>query len=188
MKKDGDICRVAPASATCRAIASSDTAPAAISMGATVVLVGPNGQREVPVESLYQDDGQFYMTKAADEILTSLRMPSPGRWKSSYVKVRNRGSIDFPLVGVAAAIQMSGSLVEACRIVITAVGPQPLDVSQAAGALVGKEIDGVLLEEVATEAAKPARPLDNADLSYVWRKRMTRRAIEQAIREAAGVA
>ncbi len=188
MKKDGNICRVAPASATCRAIASSDTAPAAISMGATVVLVGPNGQREVPVESLYQDDGQFYMTKAPDEILTSLRMPSPGRWKSSYVKVRNRGSIDFPLVGVAAAIQMSGSVVEACRIVITAVGPQPLDVSQAAGALVGREIDDALLEEVATEAAKPARPLDNADLSYVWRKRMTRRAIEQAIREAAEVA
>ena len=188
MKKDGDICRVAPASATCRAIASSDTAPAAISMNATVVLAGTNGKREVPVASLYQDDGQFYITKAVDEILVSLRMPEPGKWRSSYVKVRSRGSIDFPLVGAAAAVRMNGSLVEACRIVITAVGPQPLDVSQAAEPLLGKAIDPAILEEVATDAAKPARPLDNADLSYVWRKRMTRRAIEQAIREAAEVA
>ena len=188
MKKDGDICRVAPASATCRAIASSDTAPAAISMNATVVLAGPNGEREVPVASLYQDDGQFYITKAADEILVSLRLPEPGKWKSSYVKVRSRGSIDFPLVGAAAAVHMNGSLVEACRIVITAVGPQPLDVSQAAEPLLGKAIDAAILEEVASEAAKPARPLDNADLSYVWRKRMMRRAIEQAIREAVEVA
>lgn len=187
MKKDGDICRVAPASATCRAIASSDTAPAAMSMQATVVLVGPEGKREVPVASLYQDDGQFYMTKAADEILVSLRMPNPGRWKSSYVKVRNRGSIDFPLVGVAVALQLNGPVVDDCRIIITAVGPQPLDVSQAAQPLLGNRIDDTILEEVAAEAAKPARPLDNADLSYVWRKRMTRRAIEQAVREAAEV-
>ncbi len=188
MKKDGDICRVAPASATCRAIASSDTAPSAISMNATALLIGPDGQREVPVASLYQDNGKFYMTKSPEEILVSLRMPAPGSWKSSYVKVRSRGSIDFPLVGAAAAVQMDGPKIEACRVVITAVGPQPLDVSEAAAALIGREIDAAVLEEVAAEAAKPARPLDNADLSYVWRKRMTRRAIEQAIREAADVA
>jgi len=188
MKKDGNICRVAPASATCRAIASSDTAPAAIAMKGTVRLVGPNGEREVPVESLYQDDGQFYLTKAADEILVSLKMPSPGSWRSSYVKVRNRGTIDFPLVGAAAALQMNGPIVEDCRIIITAVGPQPLDVSQAARPLFGRAIDDAILEEVAAEAAKPARPLDNADISYVWRKRMVRRAVEQAIKEAAEVA
>ncbi|MHB1889788.1 MAG: FAD binding domain-containing protein [Acidimicrobiales bacterium] len=184
MKKDGDICRVAPASATCRAIASSDTAPVAIALGASVVLVGPEGEREVPVASLYQDDGQFYLTKADDEVLVSLRLPKPDGWRSSYVKVRSRDSIDFPVVGVAAAMKMTGPVVEACRIVLTAVGPQPLDVSGAAEALLGRELDDAAVEEVALQAAKPARPLDNADLGYVWRKRMTRIAIEQAIWEA----
>lgn len=188
MKKDGNICRVAPASATCRAIASSDTAPSAISLNATAVLIGPGGRREVPVASLYRDDGQFYMTKGANEILVSLRLPSSENWGSSYVKVRSRGSIDFPLVGAAAAVKMSGSLVEDCRVVITAVGPQPLDVSEAAGGLRGRDLDPTLVAEIAAEAAKPARPLDNADLSYVWRKRMTRRAIEQAILQASKVA
>jgi len=187
LKKDGDTCRVAPAFATCRAIASSDTAPVAIALGAAVVLVGPEGEREAPVASLYQDDGKYYLTKAADEVLTSLRLPAPDGWRSSYVKVRSRDSIDFPVVGVAVALQMTGPVVDACRIVLTAVGPAPLDVSDAAEPLLGRELDDAVIEEVAAEAAKPAKPLDNADLSYVWRKRITRKAIEQAIREASAV-
>ncbi|HET9091593.1 MAG TPA: FAD binding domain-containing protein [Acidimicrobiales bacterium] len=194
MKKDGDICRVAPASKRCRAIASSDTAPAAIALGARVVLVGPAGaRREVPVDDLYRDDGQYYLAKAADEVVESVRLPAPGDWCSSYVKVRRRGTIDFPLAGVAVALRRSGPLVEDCRIVLTAVGSRPFDVSAAAAPLLGHELtagvlagaDGVLAE-VAAEAAKVAKPLDNADLHYVWRKQMTRRAVEQAIVEAAG--
>ncbi len=194
MKKDGDICRVAPASKHCRAIASSDTAPAAIALGASVVLAGPAGRRrEVQVDELYRDDGQYYLAKSADEVVESVRLPAPGRWCSSYVKVRRRQTIDFPLAGVAVALRRNGPLVEDCRIVLTAVGSRPFDVSAAAAPLLGRELtaevlagaDG-LLAEVATDAAKVAKPLDNADLHYVWRKQMTRRAIEQAIVEAAG--
>jgi 4-hydroxybenzoyl-CoA reductase subunit beta len=184
LKKDGDVCRVAPAFATCRANASSDTAPVAIALGATVVLVGPQGEREVPVASLYQGDGKYYLTKAADEVLTSLRLPEPDGWRCAYVKVRSRDTIDFPVVGVAVALQMRGPVVGAARIVLTAVGPQPLDVSHAAEPMLDRELDDALIAEVAAQAAKPARPLDNTDLSYVWRKRITRKAIEQAIREA----
>ncbi|HSR23091.1 MAG TPA: FAD binding domain-containing protein, partial [Candidatus Eisenbacteria bacterium] len=57
MKKDGDVCLVAPGSPRCWAISSSDTAPMAIALGATVVLAGPEGERELPVASLYRDDG-----------------------------------------------------------------------------------------------------------------------------------
>ncbi len=193
MKKDGDICRVAPASKRCRAIASSDTAPAAIALGASVVLAGPGGRRrEVPVDDLYRDDGQYFLAMAADEIVQSLRLPPAGSWGSAYVKVRRRGTIDFPLAGVAVALRRSGLLVEDCRIVLTAVGSRPFDVSLAAGPLLGRELTAEvlagaddLLAEVANEAAKVAKPLDNADLHYVWRKQMTRRAVEQAIVEAA---
>ncbi|MEP7193889.1 MAG: FAD binding domain-containing protein [Actinomycetota bacterium] len=184
LKKGGDVCRVAPAFTHCRAIASSDTAPIAIALGGTVVLVGPAGEREVPLASLYQDDGKLYLTKADDEVLTTLRLPEPGRWRSSYVKVRSRDSVDFPVVGVAVALQMAGPIVDACRIVLTAVASQPLDVSDAAEALLGRELDDALIEAVAVKAARPARPLDNADLSYVWRKRITSKAVEEAIRGA----
>ena len=184
LKKGGDTCLVAPAFTTCRAVASSDTAPVAIALGATVVLVGPEGEREVPVASLYQDDGKLYLTKSADEVLVSLRLPAPDGWRSSYVKVRSRETIDFAVVGVAVALRMSDLVVDACRMVLTAVGPAPLDVSYAAEPLLGRELDDAVIEEIAAAAAKPARPVDNADLSYVWRKRITRKAIEQAIHEA----
>jgi 4-hydroxybenzoyl-CoA reductase subunit beta len=187
LKKGGDVCRVAPAFTHCRAIASSDTAPMAIALGGTVVLVSPEGQREVPLASMYQDDGKLYMTKGDDEVLTTLRLPEPGLWRSSYVKVRRRDSIDFPVVGVAVALLMTGPVVEACRIVLTAVASQPLDVSATAEPLLGRELDGALIGEVAAKAARPAKPLDNADLSYVWRKRITSKAIEEAIREAGGL-
>jgi CO/xanthine dehydrogenase FAD-binding subunit len=65
------------------------------------------------------------------------------------------------------------------------VASQPLDVSDAAEPLLGRELDDAVIREVAAKAAKPAKPLDNADLSYVWRKRITSKAIEEAIREAA---
>jgi 4-hydroxybenzoyl-CoA reductase subunit beta len=117
-------------------------------------------------------------------VLTSLRLPQPDGWRCAYVKVRSRDTIDFPVVGVAVALQMSGPVVDAARIVLTAVGPQPLDVSSAAEPMLDRELDDGVIAEVAAQAAKPARPLDNADLSYVWRKRITRKAIEQAIREA----
>lgn len=192
MKKDGDVCRVAPASTYCRAIASSDTAPVAIALGATVVLVGPGGQRrELAAADLYQDDGRCYLTKQPGEVVESLRLPPPGGWRSAYVKVRRRHAIDFPLGGAAVALATTGPIIEACRIVLTAVGPRPLDVSAAAEPLVGRPLAEVLgddvglLAEVAAAAVKPAKPLDNADLHYVWRKQMTRRAVEQAIRQAA---
>ncbi|MDA8037958.1 MAG: FAD binding domain-containing protein [Actinomycetota bacterium] len=192
MKKDGDICRVAPASKRCRAIASSDTAPAAMALGATVTLVSSAGRREVPVSALYEDDGQFYLAKAADEIIESIQLPAATDWSSSYVKVRRRGSIDFPLAGVAVALKAAGPVIEEGRIVITAVASRPLDVSEAAEPLVGCTLASLLegqrdelLTGVAASAARPAKPLDNADLHYVWRKQMTRRGVEQAVREAA---
>jgi 4-hydroxybenzoyl-CoA reductase subunit beta len=184
MKKGADVCRVAPAFTRCHAIASSDTAPVAIALGATVVLVGPQGEREASLASMYRDDGKLYLTKAADEVLISLRLPAPGRWRSSYVKVRSRDSMDFPVVGVAVALQMTGPVVDDCRIVLTAVASQPLDVSAAAVPLLGRELEDAVIQEVAAKAAKPAKPLDNADMSYVWRKRITSKAIEEAIREA----
>src|SRR5262245_34583579 len=64
MKKDGDICLVAPGSTKCLAIASSDTAPVLMSLNAEVLLVNAQGERRVPLEALYRDDGIQYSVKS----------------------------------------------------------------------------------------------------------------------------
>ena len=89
MKKDGDICLVAPGSAKCLAIASSDTAPVLVSLGAEAVLVGPKGERRVNLEALYRDDGIDYSTKANDEVLKGLLIPRQVLgWRNIYMKLR----------------------------------------------------------------------------------------------------
>src|SRR6266508_1261285 len=75
MKKDGEICLVAPGSPRCWAVSSSDTAPVLWSMGATVTLAGPGGERQMPIAGLYRDDGIVYLSKRPDEVLTEIALP-----------------------------------------------------------------------------------------------------------------
>jgi 4-hydroxybenzoyl-CoA reductase subunit beta len=184
LKKDGDICLVAPSSPRCWAVSSSDTAPMAIALDGIVMLTGPDGERELPVSALYRDDGIDYMAKQPNEVVTSLRLSADKNTRSAYVKLRRRGSIDFPIAGAAVALRLEGDTVVHCRIALSAVASHPLEATAAAVFLKGRRIDAETIRETAEFAAKPAKPLDNADLSHFWRKRMVRVVVEQAIRKA----
>jgi 4-hydroxybenzoyl-CoA reductase subunit beta len=184
IKKDGDICLVAPSSPRCWAVSSSDTAPMAIALDGMVSLTGPDGDRELPVAALYQDDGIEYMAKQPAEVVTGLRMRAKPNMRSAYVKLRRRGSIDFPIAGAAVAVELEGDVVANCRIVLSAVASHPLEATAAEGFLKGKRLDPESIRETAEIASKPARPLDNADLSHFWRKRMVKVVVEQAFQRA----
>jgi 4-hydroxybenzoyl-CoA reductase subunit beta len=185
MKKDGDICLVAPSSPRCWAVSSSDTAPMAIALDGVVTLAGPDGERELPVSALYRDDGIDYMAKRPSEVLTSLTLSAQPGTSTAYVKLRRRGSIDFPIAGAAVALQLDGDEVAGCRIVLSAVASHPLEASAAEAFLTGKRLNDDSIRETAEIAAKPAKPLDNADLSHFWRKRMVRVVVEQSLAMAA---
>jgi 4-hydroxybenzoyl-CoA reductase subunit beta len=188
MKKDGDVCLVAPGSDKCWALSSSDTAPVMIALGAQVTLAGPDGERRVPVAQLYGTDGIAYLTKLPHEVLTEIEVPDRTGWRMTYRKLRRRGSIDFPILGVAAAVRLgAGNVIEEARIVLGAVDTHPVDAVDASTFLRGRVLDAETIEMAAGIAYKPARPLDNADLNYAWRKRMTRIEVARALRELAGM-
>ncbi len=187
LKKDGDICLVAPGSPKCWAISSSDSAPVLWSLGARVRLLGPKGERDIPIQQLFQDDGINYLTKAPDEILTHVRLPAVDGWRSTYLKLRRRGAFDFPILGVAVALQMEGEVVREARIVFGAVACQPRESKEAAEALRGQRLTPELIAEVAQVASKPAKPLDNTDLTHPYRKRMSKVFVARALRELAGL-
>jgi len=187
MKKDGDICLVAPGSSTCWAISSSDTAPVMIALGAEVTLVGPESERRIEVKQLYGPDGINYLAKKPEEVLTRIHVPESVGWKTTYRKLRRRGSIDFPILGVAAAVRLGGDgIVEEARIVLGAVQTSPVEATDASEFLKGRRLDPETIEMAAGIAYKPARPLDNADLAYSWRKRMARIEVARALAELAG--
>jgi len=185
MKKDGDICLVAPGGSRCWAISSTDCAPVAIALDARVRLVGPNGAREIPASALYRDDGMTYLTKARDEILTEVVLP-PAEVKSTYLKLRRRGSIDFPLLGVAAALRVApNGIVEHARIVLGAIASHPVEATDAENILIGEKLTQDVINATAEAAYKPAKPMDNADASYAWRKKMVRVYVGRALGELA---
>jgi 4-hydroxybenzoyl-CoA reductase subunit beta len=187
LKKDGAICWVAPGSAKCMAVSSTDTGPALMALGARVRLVSRSGEREVPLSDLYNNDGIDYIKRRPDEILAEVLLDPLRGWRSTYWKLRRRGSFDFPVLSVAAAARLSkDNVVEDARIVLGSAACRPLAALDAAKSLLGRPLNQPAIEEAAILAARIAKPLDNTDFDMTWRKRVTAEFVAYALRELRG--
>lgn len=185
LKKDGSICWVATASKRCVAVSSTDTAPALIALDAKVKLAGAAGEREIPVEALYNNDGIDYLSRKPDEILSEVAIPAG--WKSTYWKLRRRGSFDFPVLGVGAAVKLAADgTVEAARVALGASASRPFLVAKAGEYLVGKELTDEVIAEASKLVASRAKPMDNTDLDLYWRKEVADDFAAYALRELRG--
>jgi 4-hydroxybenzoyl-CoA reductase subunit beta len=187
LKKDGAICWVAPGSSKCLAVSSTDTGPALMALGARVRLLSRSSEREVLLSDLYNNDGIDYIKRRPDEILAEVLLDPLHGWKSTYWKLRRRGSFDFPVLSVAAAARLSkDNVVEEARIVIGSAACRPLAATTAANSLLGRPVNQQAIEEAATLAARIAKPLDNTDFDMTWRKRVTAEFVTYALRELRG--
>jgi 4-hydroxybenzoyl-CoA reductase subunit beta len=135
------------------------------------------------------------MNKRPDELLVDIHLPPTNGWRASYQKLRRRGAFDFPVLGVAAYIKYSGrvhdpvatapgtdTIVDA-KIVLGGIAPSPVQVVESAQALIGKPFDEDQIQAAAEAAYIKARPLDNTDFVYQWRKQMARQYTIRALRE-----
>jgi 4-hydroxybenzoyl-CoA reductase subunit beta len=172
LKTGGEMCWVAPAKKVCWAVSSTDLAPVMIALDATVRLVGPEGEREVPVADLYRNDGMDHLAKAPNEVLAEVVVPPSGHLKTGYRKLRRRGSIDFPILGVAAAVRVEDRRCVDARIVVGAISSSPLRVTAAEERLMAEPLTPELLEEVGEVASREVRPMSNIDLTSRYRRRM----------------
>jgi len=186
MKKDGDICWVATSSPRCLAVSSTDTAPMLLALGARVRLVSTQGERVIAASDLYRNDGIEYLSRRTDEILADVQIPEPGQWRSCYWKLRRRGSFDFPVASVAAAVRLDGDRVVESRIVLGAVASRPLVSEKAARLLAGQLLTDDVIAAAADGAYEIAKPMDNTDFELIWRKRMVRALTTYALRELRG--
>jgi len=186
MKKDGSTCWVATSSDRCLAVSSTDAAPALMALGATVRLVSAGGTRDLALGHLYVNDGMHYLTRRPDEILTAVHLPAPDGWRSTYWKLRRRGSFDFPVASVAAAARFDGDHIIEARIVLGAVASRPLLVAAAGARLAGRPLTDDLIASVADDAYALAKPMDNTDFELVWRKKVVRSLVTSALRELRG--
>lgn len=189
MKRDGEICWVAPSSPRCWAVQSSDGVPVAVALGAEVTLTSVRGTRRIQAADLYRNDGIRYLEKEPDELLVAYHLPPApnGRWKASYHKLRRRDSFDFPVLGVATRVDFAkDGTVSAARIVLGAVASYPQEVPAAAAAIVGTRLDESAIGAAADAAFRPAKPMDNTDFTLAWRKEMVRVHVQRALQDIRG--
>jgi 4-hydroxybenzoyl-CoA reductase subunit beta len=187
LKKDGDVCWVAPGSSKCWAVQSSDLVPVMVAIGAKFRLASTLGERTIEAAGFYNDDGIDYLKKRPDELLVDIHLPPLNGWRASYQKLRRRGAFDFPVLGVAAFVSMDsangGNRIKDARIVLGGIAPSPMSIDEANRSLIGQSLTEETIQAAAEAAYVKARPLDNTDFVMNWRKQMARHYTIRALQE-----
>jgi len=188
IKKDGDLCHVAPGGKKCWAAFSGDTPPALLCLNAEIEIIGVTGRRRLPLRDFYTGIGDTYRKLEPNELLTRVFLPrTSADFRGVYRKLRIRGSIDYPLAGVAIALRKSNGHVADARVAITAVNPAPTVVKGAGQVMEGKIVDEALAETVGDLAARTAKPLTTSALTPEYRREMIRVFTKRAVLAAASI-
>jgi len=188
IKKDGDLCHVAPGGSKCWAVFSGDTPPALLCLDAEIEIASALGTRRVALRDFYTGIGDAYRKLRPHELVTRVFLPaSAAGYRGVYRKLRVRGSIDYPLAGVAVVMKRSNGHVAEARIGITAVNPAPLLVKGAPELLAGKAVDQDLAEAAGDLAAKVCKPLTTSALTPEYRREMIRVFTTRAVLAAAQI-
>jgi CO/xanthine dehydrogenase FAD-binding subunit len=162
-----------------------------VALGARVKLVSAGGEREIPLEALYRDDGMEYLAKRRDEIVSEIVLPKESdaaHCRCAFFKLRRRGSIDFGVLSVAVALWMEGDVVRDARVVLGSIASLPSSADEVARALIGERLGEESIRAAASKARTAATPMDNTDFDPRWRGQVTPVYVERTLREAAGLA
>jgi len=170
MKYEGTICHVVPTSARCYAAYSGDVAPALLVLDAEVDIAGPQGTRRIPLADLFLDDGIDYLSLKDGEMVTVVHIPGVTKLTSAYAKLKIRGSIDFPLAGVALAIALDNGKVSTIRAAFTGTKSIPLAVT-GLDDFVGTEFDDDDADAFAKLVQKQIAPLHTTTTQPQYRRR-----------------
>jgi xanthine dehydrogenase YagS FAD-binding subunit len=176
----------------CVIVNPSSLAPPLIALGAVAKVVGPKGERELPLEKMYQapvKETQREHVLAPNEILVSVRfggapVPPGAMYRNASYEVRQKETSDWPLVQAAVAFHVErGGVAKGVRVVLGHVAPTPLVSESAAKALEGKPITEEAAKAAGEAAVEGARPLGQNE----YKVQQTKVAVKRAVLLAAGV-
>ena len=178
----GNICNASPA---------GDTLPALIAYGAECRLIGPDGERLVPLEGFLLGPGRTALRPA--ELLVELRLPPPPPHSGAlYVKHSPRSAMDISTVGVASVVTLEGGdgVCREVRIALGAVAPTVLRARSAESLLRGQRLEAGVIQQAARAATEEASPIDDIRGTARHRKAiveaLTGRTLRSAIQMAQG--
>ena len=176
----GNICNASPA---------GDTLPALLAFDAECRIVGPDGERFMPLEQFFQGPGRTALQQS--EILAEIRLPPPApNTGSLYIKHSPRGAMDIATVGVASVVtlQHGGRVCAEARIALGAVAPTPIRAHGAEALLRGQPMTPELIDTAAAESQAAARPIDDVRGTAVHRKEIVRVLAQRTLERAEAAA
>jgi len=157
LKRNGDVCHVAPEGKRCHAAFTGDLPPALLVLGAEVEIAGaPNGRR-IALGDLYAEDGRAHLRLVDNELIAAVHLP-PSAARSAYEKVRLRGAIDYPLAGVAVALAATDGMVRELKIALTGTNSRPFLLA-GTDAFVGRPLDEKSLQDIERLVQKQVQPM-----------------------------
>ena len=191
MKKDGTECHVVKGGSRCVAAASNDTAPALMTLDAELVFRGAGGERVMLVDELWQPDGIWNKRVGREDLLVEIRIPPIARHHGAYLKLRDRGSIDFPLFGLAVRLE-SGADGFIARSALAAVALQARPwrlrhTDVIVGTRPGTSGFEEAVEDVAQQAHKQCIPMPNIPGNHEYRRAMVPVLVRKILRAATGL-
>ena len=145
----------------CNASPAADSVPAMVAANATVRVVGPNGERDLPVGEVNSGPGKSNLGKG--EMVASVFLPArPAKASDAYLRFIPRTEMDIAVVGAAVSLELDGSgVISAARVSLGAVAPTVLLVEDAAAAIVGSSLDEASLDKLAAAASAACKPIDD---------------------------
>jgi CO/xanthine dehydrogenase FAD-binding subunit len=171
----------------CVAAHSADTPPVLIALGAVADLASADGVRTVTVDEFFVANGEWNTVRRRDELAVRIRLPLPGPGvRTAYRKVRQRNSVDFPLLSIAAAADVGpDGAARALSLVVSALGARPRVVTGLDRLVAGRRL-GDVADAVAAQAFKQCHPLENIIVDPDWRRAMVPVYVRRALDELAG--
>jgi 4-hydroxybenzoyl-CoA reductase subunit beta len=183
LKAGGDFCHVIGSKKTCVAAHSSDTVPVLTAVDASLRFA--DGQT-VALDGLYSQDGRYENNPSVgrDALLVGIHIPAlPKGHRSTYRKVRQRASVDFPQLGIGLAGDFDdGNIVRSLRVVVSAVMPKPKILKRMDEA-VGSRLTDDLIESLAEAAFRQVRPQVSLCGDPAWRRHMVRVEMRRGLQE-----
>ena len=166
----------------------SDLAPMLLALGATVTVTGATGRRVIPLDKFFTlpSEGNIRRENVLknDDIITQIFVPASSlAARSTYLKFKERESLDFALASAAVAVRLAGRSVRDARIVLGGVAPIPWRVPAAEKFLIGKMLDKDVLSEAGKIALADAKPLEK----NAYKVPLTQTLVRRALAKAAGV-
>jgi aerobic carbon-monoxide dehydrogenase medium subunit len=159
-----------------------DLPPVLIALGATITIIGPNGEKSLQLEDLFS--GYYETVLEKNELIAEVQVPSQGGKRAAYIKVTTGSADDWPALCVAAVLELQGKAVQSARVVASAATAKATRLAAVETMLAGAAIDDPLLARAGDTAAQEVEILPDIRGSVAYKRELMRVCVRRALRQA----